>query len=248
MLPRKSSITIILFACLAFLQAACEPEYEVRVSEKESYYTFSPETILNDITQGKIDDIFALISPETVDKEEHPVYWTSADYFSVAWLLKEQISQDSLDSWQLRAVSLNYECANPDLGFSRGVFDFFRTGNTGDQQFRDTLGIDVKPGSKVARRYDIRYSPVLEKWKAINLDELQVSAEQAVEIARRNGGDAVVAFVEDRCFAIASLLQGGSGYQGWTVRYNIFNEKSSLETIFEIHIHPVDGRFQVVVP
>jgi hypothetical protein len=222
--------------------------YELLISEKEEYYAINPDTILNRISQGNIKDIFTPLPTEPSDEKKQVVHWNSDEYFRLIWTFTNQVGNESQDKWNIKQVLFDYTCADTGKGFERGRLRLFKVGVTDGKESRTVLDVDLMPVRQIIRRGEGIYSPVIENWKFIDLKEIKVSAEQAIEIAERNGGSKARAKVADKCFVNIDLLAGGSGYNGWTVSYQAFNERSSLETIFEIRINPQDGVFLVVIP
>ncbi len=240
----------ILFIVL-FLLVSCntfKPEYELLVSEKEEYYAINPDTILNSIAQGDIKDIFIPLSTEPLDDKEQAVHWIADDYLRVVRVFSEQVNNETLDHWYIKRVLFDYGCADIGKGFERGRLQFFKVGDFNGKGVRTVMDIDLMPMRKIIYRAEEIYSPVVEKWEAIDLKAIKISAEEAVEIAERMGGSDARAKVADSCFVNIDLLpKGVVGYNGWTVSYRIFSERSSIETIFEILINPQNGNFQVVI-
>lgn len=236
-----------------FLLASCstlKPEYELLISEKEKYYAINPATTLISISQGQIEDAFIPHSAETFDENnKQTIHWSADEYFLVAWSLNQVVGNGSVDDWNIKRVIFDYDCVNTGMGFERGRIRLFKVGIIAGKESRTVLDIDLMPTNKVIRIGEGIYSPIVEKWDALDLNNIKISAEQAIKIAEQNGGKNARNKVANECFVSIDLLTGGLvGYNGWTVSYRVFNAYSSLETMFEVLIDPQNGNFQVVTP
>lgn len=254
----RKDIMSLIFLVILCLQTSCrfmgKSENENLILEKEEYFTIDPLTLMNAINQSNKENLFNSRAPFTDQSEmwslpeEKTVYWKQNDYFQIAQALNEYLGNEPLENWKIKMVSLDYDCTDTGLGFTRGYFRFFKINQSEKQGTRTVLTMDIMPWRKIIRAYEAVYSPILENWDSLDFQKIKISSKQAIEIAENNGGIDARNKIANKCFVTISMIAPGSGYGGWTVNYSAVNENSASEDVYKVLIDPQDGKFLVITP
>ena len=127
--------------------------------------------------------------PEFVPIDQRlSVPWQQADYFNIITALYNGVLRKSLQGWQLHNMDFRSSCNNIEEGFQNGRFEFFSVTNEKENESRTSRFIDIDTRGKFVHIKESEYYPKVVDWSAIDIDELKISADQAFEIAERNGG------------------------------------------------------------
>ena len=241
---------------LSFLLLSCnslgKSEYENLISEKEQYFTFDPITSMKAINQGNEKSLFVLRAPFANQDEmwllpeEKTVYWEQDDYFRIAQVLNEDIGNGLSKGLNVQMFFLENDCMDTGLGFTRGNFTFFKVDQSDKQGTRTVITIDIQPWRKIIRTYKAVYSPIVENWGRLDLQKIKVSARQALDIAEKNGGSDARGRVANKCLVSVSMFARDSEYDGWDVRYTTSDEKSGINTIYEVYVDPQNGKSTLI--
>jgi hypothetical protein len=236
---------IVLGTILAFtLLVSCDYERRESITTSfEQYYLIEPSSLLVLIKQGK-GDSFKPVSfePELPPPSEQvPVDWRQTDYLSVVEALYRDIWSDSLEDWSLKSVSFALGCTEVDNGFQNAHFRYYQNMNLKNVAFRLERSIQIDPRSNSVYLLEFEYSPRLVEWGSIDLTRFQFSADDALAIAERNGGQQYRVSAENNCDIDVLLTPDSPGYHGWDVRY--FNYTDG--TIFQVQIDPLTGKVYV---
>lgn len=169
--------------------------------KSENFFAFDPTSILSSIEKGA-KDTFSPIDEEPglqSTSQSQPVTWKQADYFRLAEALNEKVGGESFENWNLKEMYFSLGCNQVELGFQYGQFKFFQIRNANNEEIRVERFIEIDPTRNFARAMEVEYSPNLENWKAIDLQTIRVSAEEALSIAEKNGGYEKRTAVENKC-------------------------------------------------
>jgi hypothetical protein len=192
--------------------------------------TIDPTTILSSINHG--DQNVFNFKPGLLDEGSlvTSVEWRQVDYENLATSIFHVAWNESLNDWNLYRMAYFTECGHPE-GFSNGEFYFYL--DTSDQKEYSARGILMKPEyGYVAWGGDTYYHRPLFGWKAINLKEVTVTAEDALHTAEKLGGMNARQSWENKCQIYVQLWPQGFGRYAWRVNYwnnDISNEDRMVE-------------------
>jgi hypothetical protein len=196
--------------------------------------TINPETILSSL-EDENAVIFAAESsvpsePITLD----PISWNQEDYLKISGKLNEFIWHDSLSEWRLFSMDFISSCYDGVDGFGLGEMYFFKSVIHDNGKLGETgRGFLIKPeygNVEWGGRQNFPY-PFPSGWKSIDLDNLKISADEALMIGEKNGGEAARLSVQNQCKIQVSL----SGYTNWEIM--IYSNETGT-TLFQIEIDP----------
>jgi hypothetical protein len=235
------TILSITSGCYAFFDDGIEIEGK---GERQSY-TIDSASILDSLVQGNTD-IFKLqeAAPATISTPfSESVTWSQADFFRVAQALHQKSWQETLGKQNLYAVAFVLDCSDIERGaFSKAEFYSFKIIKTEEEETRVEYYIRIVPSENLVSTSKVEFSPSLQTMKPIDLEEYQISAEAALQIAEKNGGAEKRIEYKNGC-QIDALAPGPDG-KGWRVLY--LNNQKLIESYFEIAIDPETGEFKVL--
>jgi hypothetical protein len=202
-------------------------------------FTINPMTILEEINQGETN-VFVLMSitPEAYEKlHSNPLPWEQSDYLRIADALHRYTWGETLDDWKLYNMQFYGDCGHEPVGFDLFKVTYFK--DVGSMQYT-AHEIDIFPlygGASTGGGTD--FPKPLFGWKSINLDNFQITADDALQIAEENGGKAARLSVANECSIYVWLA---NAKQLWSVIYS--TRESSF--VFEMDINPYTGKFKVI--
>lgn len=148
--------------------------------------TIDPATILSSLN----DDGQNVFSFKPGRPKDPPfvtsVEWRQVDFVNLATSIFHVAWKESVNDWKFYKMEYWTECNHPD-GFFGGEFYFYsETSNNKEYSMR---GILMEPEyGYVAWGGDAYYYRPLFGWKSINLEEMTVTAEEALHRAEASGG------------------------------------------------------------
>ncbi|PKO15298.1 MAG: hypothetical protein CVU39_11890 [Chloroflexi bacterium HGW-Chloroflexi-10] len=235
------TILSITSGCYAFFDDGIEIEGK---GERQSY-TIDSASILDSLVQGNTD-IFKLqeATPVMISTPiSESVTWSQADFFRIAQALYQKSWQETLGEQNLYAVAFVMDCSDIERGtFSKAEFYSFKIIKTGEEDTRVEYYIRIAPSENLVSTSKVEFSPSLHIMKPIDLEEYQISAEAALQIAEKNGGAEKRLEYKNECL-INTIAPGPDG-KGWRVTYVNINNK--IESYLKIAINPETGESKVL--
>ncbi|MCI0556431.1 MAG: hypothetical protein L0287_36275, partial [Anaerolineae bacterium] len=143
-----------------------------------------------------------------------------------------------LQGWQLKGMDFQLSCAQVHHGFQNGRLEFFKVVKEKEQESRIVRFIDVDPRGNFVHAKEWEFFPNLGNLKAIDLTQLEISADLALQIAESNGGEEKRQSIENACDISLGLYPNSSSYKGWEVIYTRSDDRTSF---FHIQIDPISG-------
>jgi hypothetical protein len=199
---------------------------EIADSRGEGVYGFNPETVLDELARGETD----VFVPRTATPRPAlagdlpPVRWTQADFYRLAQAFQTYLWPEPVERWQVDQLTFQLNCTDAPLGPQWLGIMLFRTAPAGaegyddgyDSRFERSIYFDPRQGT--IRWWESRISPNMRTRPALDLDRLQVTAEQALQIAEQHGGEAARLAVENKCHIEVAIVGGlrGMGTGGWS--------------------------------
>ena len=227
---------VIIYVFDPFIEGV--QRYPSHLGFERGYFKIDPETILISLDNGDT----RVFTPETTSPED-PIFekyfsWQQSDYTKITAALHEFVWDESLNDWKLYYMHFNTPCHDNLSGFELGEYYYFKTifhkngkvGYAGRGLLVTPQYGDVEWGSGP------NYPHPIIGWKSVNLDQVKITAEDALRIAEENGGKVARLAVKDDC-TIRIRLSGER--VGWRVT---ISENSTGSTIFTIKIDPNTGR------
>ena len=237
-----SSIYILLaFTVLSLSAFACDSEAQENITINfEQNYSIEPTTLLDSIARdGR--DLFKPIKTRpalpSID-QQITVNWHQEDYSIITQAIFENVWQDTLDGWSISSMNFALGCAKINSGFQNAQFNFFKNIKKDDHEIRVERFINIDPRSKSIYVSESEDYPRLTNWKAIDMTQLQYSADDALKISDNNGGQEVRLAAKNICDISVLLSPDTASYRGWDVRYSNKDEGR----MFHIQIDPLTGK------
>jgi hypothetical protein len=232
-------LSITLSGCLLGSQI------EIVTGGEERDYSFNSATILESINQGNMD-VFNLLSITPVPKSPpsvESVLWGQNDFFRIAQAVNKQAWGESLDAQNFWSMSFSMDCSEIDRKtFSNAIFDSFRVIQTGGKETRIEYHTNIFLAENWVHTSKTEYTPNAHDMKPIDPAKYRIPAEEALQIAEKNGGSKIRLEVDNTC-QIDALTPDLNG-KGWRVMYQ--DPHNLIGSIFEITIDPQTGEFKVL--
>lgn len=215
------------------------PLYGPGSSSDSSYsgsYKIDVNTTLNSIDNGQ-SPIFwpetAQISNPNISSD---LNWTQSEYLKVALALFEFEWKETYSSqdWTINSMIFERKCEEDPVGFESASFLFDQL--IFQKEFHyNTRAIEISlPESIVSWGSGSGYPRPLLGAIEFNLDDIKITADDALKIAEENGGKAARQSIQNNC-GISLNLDGN-----WRVRYA--GPPDRAKTLFDIHINPFTGK------
>lgn len=204
-------------------------------------YEINANTILADLDRG-VTNLFApiLATPETsVPTVPNSFPWHEADYLRISNVLYQFVWKESLDNWNLYSMQFNRECQDNLSGFDSAEFTFYRTIKVNKEQVYTARGIGIYPlFNLVSWGGNTNFHhPLIFGWESIDLKKLDVTADDALQIAEQNGGQNARSAVNNNCniFLTASP-------NDWYVLYS----GEAFSRLFYVRVDAETGRYEIL--
>ncbi|MBI4761323.1 MAG: PepSY domain-containing protein [Chloroflexota bacterium] len=237
----RPTISIALaFAMLFAAVLSCNiGKREERANLYSLYYTIEPTSLLESLQRGEAAFTPVSQRPELIPVDQKvTVNWHQADYFYVANALYEGVLGKTLQGWQLSGMGFSLGCSDVQNGFQNGRFGFFSVVADNDQESRLERSINIDPSNNFIHVSETKYSPNLIDLKIIDLTQIKISADQALQIAESNGGEEKRASVKNACGISLLLTLYRTGKLHWRVYYARSDDRTLF---FDILIDPYTG-------
>jgi len=210
------------------------------------YYEINPETILTNLDQGKTN-VFVPFFGDT-DRDE-PYYdsiaWTQSDYLKIADALSLETWHEPLDleSWQVIDMDLIRGCGDNVQGFHTFTITYYKTlGITNWERHYTTRLIEIYSWQGLVRlgKDTVFSAPLLLGWDGLDLNQFKITADEALQIAEKNGGLDARLKVDNTCRIILRVNQLSPlpHRPNWLVDYD--------RADFYMHINPYTGKYKIL--
>lgn len=211
------------------------------------YYSINPETILESLAQGN-ENIFSPIvtTPEAMPLAPiEPVLWNQADYFRIAQVLHEQTWGVSVEDQNLENMSFGMDCADVERGiFNFADFDFYQIIQAEGEETRIEYTIVIRPSEGLIYTSKREFRPNMQIMKPVEIGRYNITAEEALGIAEKNGGSEKRLEVGNACNL--DVLAPGPDYKGWRILYG--DAYDNIKTLLEIAVDPQTGKYKALYP
>jgi hypothetical protein len=236
------SITLAFVTLFAAVLSCNIWKTEEQTNLFSQYYTIEPASLLDSLKHGEMAFTPVSQRPEFIPFDQQiTVNWHQADYFYIANALYEGVLGKTLLGWQLSSMDFDLPCSQIQNGFQNGRFSFFSVVREDDQGLRLTRFIVIDPRDNFVHVSEEKYSPNLIDLKSIDMAQLKISADRALQIAESNGGEEKRASVNDACDISLQLILDQRNRWQWKVYYSRWDDRTSF---FEILIDPFTGEIR----
>jgi hypothetical protein len=211
------------------------------VSTENEYFSFDPHNILLSLESDRIDIFAESSNSYRSNPLSGPVQWNEGDYLRLASAIHESVWDESLEKWELRKVSYGMHCNDLDNGFQDAIYTFYKIDRIRKQNSRLVSELIINPRKSYARVEKNEYYPQRNRWATINLGDLVISAESAIEIAEKAGGSQTREKVENKCEIFVSLNPDLGKYEGWQV---VYTPDSTGYLLDVFNVNPFTGELE----
>jgi len=230
---------LIIVACNPFMDEVVEYPVGLGSYLETGYYAITPETILASLDRGETKIFMPLLAtPEANLFPSGSFPWRQQDYLKIANALSRFVWKDTLEDWKLYKMDFDKDCNDNPVGFDDAQITYFKT--EGEQY--TTREVDIYPLSKEVDwgGGDTHFPRPFFGWKSIDLEKLQVSADDALQIAETNGGKQARLAVKNEC-KILVVVAPNINHDSWDVGYY-----SGATTLFEMLVDPYSGSYRII--
>lgn len=199
---------------------------------KIQYFKIRPETILVSLeNDGAV--LFQKIDDSSVEKiTESPISWSQAEYGEIAYKIHEFVWTESLDNWNLYRMIFSTSCNDNPTGFDYADYIYFQEIVFNGKKVNTARDIFIAPQyGDITLGSDTNFPRPFSGWKSIDLDRINVTAEEALRIAEGTGGKSFRLSVQNVCQIYVSMNPDGYGHGDWKVVYGGNSEINDLEII-----------------
>lgn len=233
------SITLAFVMLFAAVLSCNIGKTEEQTNLYSLYYTIEPTSLLKSLQRGEAAFTPVSQKPELIPFDQQvTVNWHQADYFYIANALYEGVLGKTLLGWQLSGMDFRLDCSRVQNGFQNGRFGFFSVEKDDDQESRLERFIDIDPRHNFVHVSETKYSPKLIDLKSIDLTQIKISADYALQIAESNGGEEKRASVKNACSISLLLTLDRTDRWQWRVYYARSDDRTLF---FDILIDPYTG-------
>ena len=252
-------ILVILICCFAFVSISKLFTYDNSSSNPQmfsnyshtGYFQIHPETILHELNDGK-SNAFAPLSEDIYyrmyleDQAKYPnIYWSQTDYLRIVDALNREIWHESLDSrWNVLLLQMRRNCVDNPQGFNDFEIIYFQNSKI---EFLDrrypVRRFEVVAWQGLVRWGDDAFSDaIIPDWDKANLNDFQVTADDALSITEMNGGNTARQQSDNECKISISLNNYPPAY-GYT-KNNWLVDYSATDFSAHFRINPLSGKIQ----
>jgi hypothetical protein len=196
------------------------------------YYKIEPVAILAFLEDNE-NILFQLESDSSFEKiTEEPISWTQADYNKIAYKISEYVWSVSLDDWKLYRILFGANCSDNPTGFDRADYVYFNEIALNGKRAYTARGILITPQyGDITLGSDTNFPRPFLDWKYIQTDTVNVTAEEALQLAEGRGGEEARHSMQNKCQFSVSMNPEGYGHYDWRVSYSGNNPATEFTII-----------------
>ncbi len=196
------------------------------------YYKIDPETILTSLENN--EGISFQLEPDSpVEKiTKRPVSWSQADYNKIASKIHDYVWHESLDDWRLYRVDFSTSCHDSPIGFDYADYVYFKEISVNGKRLYTARDIFITPQyGDITLGSDTNFPRPFWGWKYIKTNTVNVTAEEALQLAESKGGEEARLSMQNKCQIYVSMNPDGYGHSNWKVSYSENDPTTEFETI-----------------
>jgi hypothetical protein len=231
------SLTIALLISISCQTFSLRNEKVVRGDE--TYYLINPDTILDAITNGKTDifDLQTVTPQPALSQSLSTVQWTQKDYLSIVEALHKYVWHESIEDWNIRYILFHLNCEDVSKGPQSAYFILYKVVEYNQQKTRFEHQIYVDPSNNSVGWSEVEYRPSLVTQHPIELSNHKISITDALQIAEKNGGQAVRTEAANNCTVNGEFINSSDN---WRISY-----VKTLD-LFAIDVNAFTGNYKIV--
>jgi hypothetical protein len=202
-------------------------------------YQINPQTILISLANSETNVFSPAMTISDAPTDQRPILWQQSEYLTIANAAFDTQWTDRHDGWHLSFVFFEANCRNFSKGFYGATITYYKEVWRGMKLRYFGRQITISPQyHEVDWSGDAHYySPLFHLEKSIDLNNLAIEANTAIDIAEENGGSVARLEANNQC-SIWAILDGNEK-RGWNI---VYEGEKSMSRIFEIYIDPYTGR------
>ncbi len=241
------------FFCTIFMIATVARIIEAPYNEPHLYdayrlYKFNPETILEEIGQED-KDLFSFSLDESTGTQYFSTDalpsgtfgWSQEDYLKVANAHNFQTQQETLDDWLLYSGAKFgiTNCKNEITGFDYAWLHFYK--EEGETYLTSTMLIfplheEIHSGGPIYEHYQY------DDWIGMDVENLSLTAEDALTIAESAGGKYARQIASDNCRVSVRLRPKEISVTYWS-----YDENAQSFILFEVDVNQKTSKYKITV-
>jgi hypothetical protein len=212
-----SLLSALIYITFAYLLISAESSTRYTIERKN--YAINPNTILEELNQGKTSIFISqgdIQYQNTIEREHNPVHWDQDDYMKIAFAANQKSLDLSSETWGIDAAYLFVDCLMVNDGFREATFSF--KGIDGRDYYESV--ITIQPQKNELEIYKKKHYPLRTAIGVVSADELQITAEAAIKIAEENGGSQIRERANRACYLLVTYRPTGLDEdEGWHIQY-----------------------------
>lgn len=204
------------------------------------FYKIDPNSVLVSLAEENVDIFKPLLQePDSVTQVSNlPISWSEGDFLMIASALGQLIWGDpmSIENWSVDSILFRTICNGSLNGFDAADITYFKPIEINGKKVYTTRHIEIDPYFGLVRWGSgaVYSRPIVFKWKSFDLTHSIINAEDALQIADKNGGKDARMQIDNKCSIFVSLSKDKSK---WRVDYTY--------TSFIMLIDPYTGSYEV---
>jgi hypothetical protein len=210
---------------------------------ESGYYTINPQTILASLDRGKTDVFTPLLAtqdPNTPLLPSGSAFWTQSDYLKIAETLSQNVWQDTLQGWNVYYLAFDKQCQDNPVGFDSLDITYYKIIEVSERKVYTARHIEIYPLAGVVSWGGGTTFSISDKWYGIDLTMFKITADDALQRAEENGGEAARLKVRNDC-RILIRTPNHDDDDSWDVSYY-------FGVNFEILVDPYTGSYVFPTP
>ncbi len=239
-----------VFVCGLLLPPDSQAQDHTNPSYPSSYsewidYQIDPKTILKAIELGETEiftPIFATPDPNTPLLPSGSMPWAQSDYMKIANAISLYVWKQPLDlkSWNLYALAFDRECQDNSHGFDSMRIIYYQTIGTIWKRYYPTRYIQIYPlASQVSAGSSSTFDSHFYKGNnPISLTKFTITADDALQIAEKNGGKERRSKVGNDCRILITALNNDHN-DSWNIYYY-------PGVYFKMLVDPYTGTYRIL--
>lgn len=239
---KKQFVVLTLTVIICVSCNSYDQDYPILGGNRNSGdYLINPDNILVMIDQEGEDIFLPMKGNQTLDEDLQPYgsfSWTQHDYLRVATALNQYVWGDNMEDWEIYLMLFERDCRMSGEGFDSFNVIYYKMVTSESKTKYVTRQIDINPLAKLVTWGGGSDYPrsFLRPWRAMDFENFEITADEALQIADANGGKDARAKQKNDCGILVSLLQDHPNK--WGVDYYFLAD-------FHVLIDPYNGKTQI---
>jgi hypothetical protein len=230
------------------LLTGCEV-YETPRNFEEKNYTIDSSAILERLHSGDAGVFTEVKATPAAPQAAAPscsIAWRQADYFLVLQALFQTAWHEPLETQKFYTISFELNCADVKQGSFNNTYVYsYKEILSGKEGVRVEYRTNIRPLEASIHTMKEDYTPNTQNIEPVDLKHYRITAEEALQIAEKNGGTDKRLEYADQCEISVNALSMKN--QSWDVVYS-HNQNKVWKAIFEMVVDGQTGTYKKVYP